>query len=87
MHYGILLIALAITLLAQLFVTSTYNKFLRKNNSTGISGLEAARKILDKNGLTNVKVVMSAGLMGDHYNPQTKTVNLSQEVYQGTSIR
>lgn len=86
MHYGIFLIALAITILAQIFVTSTYNKFLKKNNSSGITGLEAARRILDKNGLHDVKVVMTAGTMGDHYNPQTKTVNLSQPVYQGASI-
>lgn len=86
MHYGIFLIALAITIVAQIFVTSTYNKFLKKNNSSGITGLEAARRILDKNGLHDVKVVMTAGAMGDHYNPQTKTVNLSQPVYQGASI-
>lgn len=86
MHYGIFLIALTITIVAQIFVTSTYNKFLKKNNSSGITGLEAARKILDKNGLHDVKVVMTAGTMGDHYNPQTKTVNLSQPVYQGSSI-
>lgn len=86
MHYGIFLIALAITIVAQIFVTSTYNKFLKKNNSSGITGLEAARRILDKNGLNDVKVVMTAGAMGDHYNPQTKTVNLSQPVYQGASI-
>lgn len=86
MHYGIFLIALAITIVAQIFVTSTYNKFLKKNNSSGITGLEAARRILDKNGLHDVKVVMTAGTMGDHYNPQTKTVNLSQLVYQGSSI-
>lgn len=86
MHYGIFLIALAITIVAQIFVTSTYNKFLKKNNSSGITGLEAARRILDKNGLHDVKVVMTAGTMGDHYNPQTKTVNLSQPVYQGASI-
>lgn len=86
MHYGIFLIALAITIVAQIFVTSTYNKFLKKNNSSGITGLEAARRILDKNRLHDVKVVMTAGTMGDHYNPQTKTVNLSQPVYQGASI-
>ena len=86
MHYGIFLIALAITIVAQIFVTSTYNKFLKKNNSRGITDLEAARRILDKNGLHDVKVVMTAGTMGDHYNPQTKTVNLSQPVYQGASI-
>ena len=43
-------------------------------------------KILDKNGLNNVKVVTTSGTLSDHYNPQNKTVNLSHDVYQGNSI-
>ena len=86
MHYGILLITLLITIVAQTYVTSTYNKYLKKKNSSGMTGLEVARKILDRNGLNDVKVVAISGTLSDHYNPQNKTVNLSQDVYQGNSI-
>ncbi|MBQ4633813.1 MAG: zinc metallopeptidase [Bacilli bacterium] len=86
MYYGIFLITLLITLLAQTLVSSTYNKYLKKRNSSGLTGLEVARRILDKNGLNDVKVTMASGILSDHYNPNTKTVNLSQAVYQGDSI-
>lgn len=86
MYYGIFLITLLITLLAQTLVSSTYNKYLKKRNSSGLTGLEVARRILDKNGLNSVKVTMASGILSDHYNPNTKTVNLSQAVYQGDSI-
>ena len=55
--YGLTGIALIITLLAQGFVQGSYSKYAKVNNNKKITGREAARKILDKNGLTNIDVV------------------------------
>ncbi|WP_046173705.1 zinc metallopeptidase [Domibacillus indicus] len=71
---------------AQFKVKSTYNKYSRVPVSTGITGAEAARRILDDNGLQHVKVVESHGFLSDHYNPLTKTVSLSPNNFHGHSI-
>ena len=57
--------------------TRTYN---------GYSGADVARGILDQNGLNDVQVKPTEGFLSDHYDPRSKTVNLSQEVYHGTSV-
>ena len=54
--------------------------------SNGMSGKEVAEKMLRENGIYDVKVTASQGFLSDHYNPVNKTVNLSPEVYDGTSI-
>jgi uncharacterized protein len=71
---------------AQFKVKSTYNKYSKVAVSTGITGAEAARRILDDNGLQHVKVMESRGFLSDHYNPMTKTVNLSSNNFHGHSI-
>ncbi len=71
---------------AQFKVKSTYKKYSKVPVSTGITGAEAARRILDDNGLQHVKVVESRGFLSDHYNPMTKTVNLSSNNFHGHSI-
>ena len=55
--YGLTIISLIITILAQVFVSSTYSKYSKVRNKRGITGAEAARAILDKNGLEKVNVV------------------------------
>ena len=86
MYYGLIIIALIITLIAQLSIKSNYKKYLEHKCSSNLSGADIARKILDRNGLANVKVQMTQGLLSDHYNPTNKTVNLSQEVYETATI-
>lgn len=86
MYYSLFFLALLITIIAQAYVTSSYNKYLKKRNSINMTGAEVARKILDKNGLANVKVNINQGLMSDHYDPKNKCVNLSNAVYNGASI-
>ncbi len=71
---------------AQFKVKSTYNKYSKVPISTGITGAETARRILDDNGLHHVKVVETRGFLSDHYNPLTKTVHLSPDNYHGHSI-
>jgi Zn-dependent membrane protease YugP len=54
--------------------------------SNGMSGKEIAEKMLRDNGIYDVQVISTPGFLSDHYNPQDKTVNLSQDVFEGRSI-
>ncbi len=73
-------------LYAQFKVKSTYNKYSKVRSTSGMTGAEVARMILDENGLHDVKVVQSEGFLSDHYNPMTKTVALSPHNYQDASV-
>lgn len=85
--YIILLIAtIILTLWAQIRVKSVYNKYNKVANSRGITGAQAAREILDANGLYDVAVEPIAGQLTDHYDPRTDVISLSEAVYNGTSI-
>lgn len=84
---GILLVlSLLVTSAAQIYINSSYSKTKRIKNRAGITGAQTARKILDENGLSNVKVEEVTGILGDHYDPRTKTVRLSSDIYRNTSI-
>lgn len=84
----ILLIALIIIipLLAQSKITSTYSKWSKIDNGTKITGKDAARMILDRNGLSNVSINRIDGSLTDHYDPRSKYVNLSENIYNDTSV-
>ena len=82
----LLVLALLVTLAAQIYINSSYKKTKRIKNRAGITGAQTARKILDENGLSNVKVEEVTGILGDHYDPRTKTVRLSSDIYRNTSI-
>lgn len=86
MLYGILIISLIITLSAQAFVSMTYSKTRKIKNINNLTGSVVAREILDKNGLRNVQVVETPGYLSDHYDPRSKVVRLSSEVYHSPSI-
>lgn len=82
----LIIIGFLITFGAQLFVSSSYNKYKRVGNKKGLTGFEVARKILDKNGLDKVHVVETKGMLSDHYDPRRKVVRLSTEIFHGDSI-
>ncbi|MGM0378252.1 MAG: zinc metallopeptidase [Bacillota bacterium] len=84
--YIVLLPFLLLTFYAQYKVKSTYKKYLKVGNQKNLSGFEVARRILDRNGLRDVKISQSRGELSDHYNPRSKQVNLSSKVYNGKSI-
>lgn len=84
--YGLIIISLIITLGSQIFVNGSYKKYKKVNNEKGITGRDAARNILDKNGLSNVGVVETHGYLSDHYDPRSKVVRLSSDIYRGTSV-
>lgn len=79
-------VAFLIVIAAQTYLSSTYKKGKEKENSNGLSGCEVARKILDSNGLTDVYVVQTNGMLSDHYDPKRKVVRLSKDIFHGTSV-
>lgn len=80
------IIIISIPLIAQLRITSAYNKYKSIDNSKKISGFEVARKILDANGLNDVYVVETPGNLTDHYDPTRKVVKLSTDIFRGESV-
>ncbi|NSL52275.1 zinc metallopeptidase [Calidifontibacillus erzurumensis] len=79
-------IIILIPLWAQMKVKSAYRKYSQIPASSGLTGAQVARKILDNNGLYHVKVEETHGILSDHYDPRTKTVRLSSNNYHGTSV-
>lgn len=85
--YWILFIGIA--LISYLVQANLKRKFQRYSNvmiASGMSGAEVAQKMLHDNGIYDVRVQPHEGWLSDHYDPTTKTVNLSQNVYYGNSV-
>ena len=79
-------IPLVIGLWTQHRVKSTFQQWSEVPEDTGMTGAEVARRILDANGLQNVPVQGVAGALTDHYDPRTRSVNLSEPVYAAATI-
>lgn len=90
MSLGSYLIYLAalimIPIWAQMRVKKTFKKYSKIDNSSHMTGAQVARKILDDNGLFNVKVEETKGTLSDHYDPRSKRVRLSSQNYHGHSM-
>ncbi|WP_036659379.1 zinc metallopeptidase [Paenisporosarcina sp. FSL H8-0542] len=88
-HLGFLIyfaVLLLLPIYAQYKVKSTYKKYSKVRSTSGMTGAQVARLILDQNGLQDVKVVESRGYLSDHYNPMTKIVALSSHNYHEASV-
>lgn len=85
-YYLLLLVSFSVTLIAQILVKSRYNKYKQVSNKAGVNGENIARKILEENGMQNVKVIPIKGNLTDNYNPSTQTVSLSEDIFYGTTI-
>ena len=79
-------IPLVIGLWTQHRVKSTFQQWSEVPEDSGMTGAEVARRILDANGLQNVPVQGVAGALTDHYDPRTRSVNLSEPVYAAATI-
>ena len=77
--------AILVALLAQIKVQTTYSKYSKIKNSKGITGAEAARRVLDANGLNHIKIERIPGELTDHYDPKADVVRLSDGVYDSAS--
>src|SRR5574344_862926 len=82
----LILIIIFVPLIAQIGITNAYNNYRNIQNSNNLTGKEVARIILDNNGLQNVGIEKVPGNLTDHYDPRTKIVSLSENIYDGTSI-
>ena len=86
MYYLILFLTLIITSLSQSYINSMYKKSRAIPSKSNMTGKEVARRILDANGLKKVKIQEVSGTLSDHYDPRNKTVNLSKDIYENTSL-
>lgn len=83
----VLLPAIIFAMWAQMNVNSAFRRYSQVRNSLGITGAEAARRVLDANGLADVPInIIGGGALNNYYDPRDKSLNLSKEVYQQTSI-
>jgi Zn-dependent membrane protease YugP len=80
------LLFLGISFVVSAILKSKFTRYGKIPLSNGLSGREIAEKMLRENGIYDVKVTSVEGFLSDHYNPANKTVNLSPDVYNGTSI-
>ena len=82
----ILIPAMIFAFVAQFKVKSTFNKYNQVRSVRGITGAEAARRILDMNGLSHVAIERVHGELTDHYDPRTNVVRLSDSTYDSSSV-
>ena len=82
----IVILVMVLSFIVQTVLQSKFTKYGRIRTTTGMTGADIARKMLLDNGITDVTVTCVSGSLTDHYNPQTKTVNLSESVYGMNSI-
>jgi Zn-dependent membrane protease YugP len=82
----IVLPALIFTLWAQSAVKSAYHQYSQVRNASGMTGADAARRILNAHGLHHVRIETIAGQMTDHYDPREEVIRLSEGVYNNASV-
>ena len=83
LSFGLLMLA---SFLVQNMLQRRFEKYSKVPLTNGMTGAEVARKMMNDNGIYDVKVECVPGMLTDHYNPATKTVNLSEAVYSGRSV-
>lgn len=81
-----MILVMVLSFLVQQMLQSRFARYSKVPTSNGMSGAEVAMKMLHDNGIYDVKVIPTNGMLTDHYNPQTKTVALSEGVYSSRSV-
>ena len=84
--YLLVIIGALLSLWASARVNSTYSKYSRVRSMTGMTGAEAARMILNYNGLSNVRIEHVSGNLTDHYDPSSRVLRLSDATYASRSV-
>ena len=82
----LILIGVVICGIASARVRTTFSRYSKEYSRTGMSGAEAARRLLDSQGIYDVQIRRVAGNLTDHYDPRNKTLNLSEAVYDSSSV-
>lgn len=81
-----MIITMVASMIVQQVLQSKFNKYSKVMISNGMTGAQIAQKMLHEHGIYDVKVTSTRGTLTDHYNPMTKTVNLSEGVYASNSV-
>ncbi len=84
--YILVIIAAILTMIASARVRATFNKYAKVRNHAGITGAEAAERILRSQGIYDVRIIQTAGNLTDHYSPKDRTLALSQSTFSQASI-
>ena len=82
----IMIAVMVLSFIVQQMLQSRFNKYSQVPTANGMSGAEVAQKMLHDHGIYDVKVIPTKGMLTDHFNPQTKTVALSEGVYSSRSV-
>ncbi len=82
----ILIPAMIFSFFAQIKVQSTFSKYAKVHNRRGVTGAAAARRVLDANGLYDIRIERVSGHLSDHYDPRERVIRLSDSVYDSTGI-
>ncbi|MGX9133846.1 zinc metallopeptidase [Rummeliibacillus sp. JY-2-4R] len=86
MYIVYFLVLMLLPLYAQRKVMKTYQRYAEVRSTSGMTGAEVARTILDSNGLSQVRVLETSGVLSDYYDPRNQTVNLSSQNYHNASV-
>lgn len=84
--YILVMIGIVITLIASANVNTTFARYKKVGSKRGITGAQAAAQILANAGLSHVRIERISGSLTDHYDPRTKVLRLSDDVYASTSV-
>ncbi len=85
-YYILLIIGMVISMIASARVRSTFSKYDKVVSRTGMTGAEAARRLLHAQGIYDVTIQRVSGSLSDHYDPKNKVVRLSDSTYSSTSV-
>ncbi len=84
--YFLVIIGAVLSMIASARVNGTFSRYSRVQGRTGMTGAQTARRILDRNGLQNVKIEHIHGNLTDHYDPRSKVLRLSDATYSAASV-
>ena len=85
--YLMVLAGAILTMIASAKVNSTFQRYAKVRSMSGMTGAQVARRILDRNGLSNIPVEHVSGNLSDHYDPSRKVLRLSDSTYNSVSVR
>ena len=85
-YLALMIISLVLGFATQAYINSSYRKYSKYSNGTGLTGAQIARRMLDDNGMQDVPVQRVAGSLSDHFDPRGPVVRLSEGVYDSSSI-
>lgn len=85
-YFALIFLVLAIGFGANALIKHAYKKWSKVANQFGVSGADAARTMLNNNGLHNVQIVETQGELTDHFDPRTNVISLSRDVYHGRTV-